>query len=36
VEETGRLIPLRQSVSNLTIQGITSMEEFLKLSYYVE
>ncbi|MDO9492793.1 GspE/PulE family protein [Acetobacterium sp.] len=36
VEETGRLIPLRKSVSNLTIQGITSMEEFLKLSYYVE
>lgn len=36
VEETGRLIPLRLSVSNLTIQGITSMEEFLKLSYYVE
>ncbi|MDZ5724359.1 GspE/PulE family protein [Acetobacterium sp. K1/6] len=36
VEETERLIPLRKSVSNLTIQGITSMEEFLKLSYYVE
>jgi len=36
VEETGKLIPLRKSVSNLTIQGITSMEEFLKLSYYVE
>ena len=36
VEKTGKLIPLRKSVSNLTIQGITSMEEFLKLSYYVE
>jgi type II secretion system protein E (GspE) len=36
VEETERLIPLRKSVSILTIQGITSMEEFLKLSYYVE
>jgi type IV pilus assembly protein PilB len=36
VEQTGKLIPLRKSVSNLTIQGITSMEEFLKLSYYVE
>ena len=36
VEETGRLIPLRKSVANLTISGITSMEEFLKLSYYVE
>nr|WP_320023889.1 ATPase, T2SS/T4P/T4SS family [uncultured Acetobacterium sp.] len=36
VEETGKLIPLRKSVSNLTINGITSMEEFLKLSYYVE
>jgi type IV pilus assembly protein PilB len=36
VEETERLIPLRKSVSNLTIQGITSMAEFLKLSYYVE
>ncbi|OXS27078.1 MAG: type II secretion system protein GspE [Acetobacterium sp. MES1] len=36
VEQTGKLIPLRKSVANLTIQGITSMEEFLKLSYYVE
>ena len=36
VEETGKLIPLRKSVSDLTIRGITSMEEFLKLSYYVE
>ena len=36
VEATGRLIPLRKSVANLTISGITSMEEFLKLSYYVE
>ncbi len=36
VEQTGKLIPLRKSVANLTIRGITSMEEFLKLSYYVE
>lgn len=36
VEQTGKLIPLRKSVANLTISGITSMEEFLKLSYYVE
>ena len=36
VEATGRLIPLRKSVANLTISGITSMEVFLKLSYYVE
>ncbi|MEL7661676.1 GspE/PulE family protein [Acetobacterium wieringae] len=36
VEQTGKLIPLRKSVADLTIRGITSMEEFLKLSYYVE
>jgi len=36
VEETKKLVPLRKSVSKLTISGITSMEEFLKLSYYVE
>lgn len=36
VEETRKLIPLRKSVANLTINGITTMEEFLKLSYYVE
>ncbi|KNZ43125.1 GspE/PulE family protein [Acetobacterium bakii] len=36
VEETQRVIPLRISVANLTRDGVTSMEEFLKLSYYVD
>lgn len=34
VEQTGKLIPLRKSVSNLTIAGITSMEEF-SLNYHI-
>lgn len=36
VEEGKRLTPLRESVAKLTAEGVTSMEEFLKLSYYVE
>lgn len=36
VENKKNLIPLRKSVANLTLNGVTSMEEFLKLSYYVE
>jgi len=36
VEEGKRLTSLRDSVARLTVTGVTSMEEFLKLSYYVE
>ena len=36
VEEAQRVIPLRKSVGNLTRRGITTMEEYLKLSYYVD
>jgi len=36
VEQKQKLIPLRKSVENLTKSGVTTMEEFLKLSYYVE
>ncbi|WKY44763.1 ATPase, T2SS/T4P/T4SS family [Eubacteriaceae bacterium ES2] len=36
VEQEKRLITLRESVAKLTVAGVTSMEEFLKLSYYVE
>jgi type IV pilus assembly protein PilB len=36
VEEGKRLTSLRDSVARLTATGVTSMEEFLKLSYYVE
>jgi type IV pilus assembly protein PilB len=36
VEKTKKVIPLRDSVATLTKQGITTMEEYLKLSYYVE
>ncbi|MDI3537471.1 MAG: type pilus assembly protein PilB [Eubacteriaceae bacterium] len=36
VEEGKRLTSLRDSVARLTVSGVTSMEEFLKLSYYVE
>lgn len=36
VEKKQKVIPLRESVANLTKAGITTMEEFLKLSYYVE
>ncbi|WKY47924.1 ATPase, T2SS/T4P/T4SS family [Eubacteriaceae bacterium ES3] len=36
VEEGNRLTSLRDSVARLTVNGVTSMEEFLKLSYYVE
>lgn len=36
VEERQKLSPLRNSVAKLTQDGITTMEEFLKLSYYVE
>lgn len=36
VEANHKLIPLRKSVAKLTKDGVTTMEEFLKLSYYVE
>lgn len=36
VGKTRKLIPLRHSAARLTVNGVTSMEEFLKLSYYVE
>ncbi len=36
VEKNRMLIPLRVSVANLARAGITTMEEYLKLSYYVE
>ncbi|MGV8906427.1 MAG: GspE/PulE family protein [Acetobacterium sp.] len=36
VEEFEKVIPLRKSVGNLTRDGVTSMEEYLKLSYYVD
>lgn len=36
VEKNQKVIPLRDSVANLTRAGVTTMEEFLKLSYYVE
>jgi type IV pilus assembly protein PilB len=36
VEQGKRLTTLRESIARLTASGVTSMEEFLKLSYYVE
>ena len=36
VEEAQRVIPLRISIGNLTRAGVTTMEEYLKLSYYVD
>lgn len=36
VEESQKVIPLRKSVEKLTRQGVTTMEEYLKLSYYVD
>jgi len=36
VEEAQKVIPLRKSVGNLARDGVTSMEEYLKLSYYVD
>lgn len=36
VQQEHKLIPLRESVARMAIDGTTSMEEFLKLSYYVE
>jgi type IV pilus assembly protein PilB len=36
VENENRLTSLRDSIARLTASGVTSMEEFLKLSYYVD
>ena len=36
VEEARKVIPLRISIGNLTRAGVTTMEEYLKLSYYVD